>query len=119
MAANKHEAEILLSRWLKVKQRAACIRIELEALVKEERKLRCALQIHIEGTDRNPSLSRRLKEVLPLLHSHKSNKEIGSSLNISERTVKYHVGELLRRFKVSSREQIVTATPWVSEELPS
>jgi DNA-binding NarL/FixJ family response regulator len=45
----------------------------------------------------------REKEVLELLVASRSNKEIGSALGIGERTVKAHVGKLLRKVGVQSR----------------
>jgi len=45
----------------------------------------------------------REKEVLELLVASRSNKEIGSVLGISERTVKAHVAKLLRKVGVQNR----------------
>lgn len=45
----------------------------------------------------------REKEVLELLVASRSNKEIGSALGITERTVKAHVAKLLRRVGVQNR----------------
>lgn len=42
-------------------------------------------------------------QVLRLLISGRSNREIGSALGIEERTVKAHVGKLLRKTGVSNR----------------
>jgi len=45
----------------------------------------------------------REKEVLELLVASRSNKEIGSALGITERTVKAHVAKLLRKVGVQNR----------------
>jgi DNA-binding NarL/FixJ family response regulator len=45
----------------------------------------------------------REREVLNLLVSGRSNKEIGSALGIEERTVKMHVAKLLRKAGVTNR----------------
>jgi DNA-binding NarL/FixJ family response regulator len=45
----------------------------------------------------------REKEVLELLVASRSNKEIGSGLGITERTVKAHVAKLLRKVGVQNR----------------
>ncbi len=42
-------------------------------------------------------------EVLEMLVSGRSNKEIGSALGIEERTVKAHVAKLLRKNGVQNR----------------
>ena len=48
-------------------------------------------------------VSRREQEVLDLLLKHLANKEIASNLQVSERTVKFHVSSLLAKFGVSDR----------------
>jgi len=45
----------------------------------------------------------REKEVLELLVASRSNKQIGSALGITERTVKAHVAKLLRKVGVQNR----------------
>lgn len=52
-------------------------------------------------------LSRREREVLDALLENLSNKEIGSKLNISERTVKFHVSNLLQKFGVQRRADLI------------
>jgi two-component system, NarL family, response regulator len=55
-------------------------------------------------------LSAREQEVLTLLASGKSNKDIAASLHIAEATVKCHVSAILLRLNVSDRtEAVVTA----------
>lgn len=51
-------------------------------------------------------LTSRQMEVLLHLRTGMSNKNIAHLLNISERTVKAHVKEIMRRFGVSNRTQI-------------
>lgn len=48
-------------------------------------------------------LTKREKEILQLVAEGLSNKQISSSLLISERTVKYHIGNILRKLNLSSR----------------
>ena len=52
-------------------------------------------------------LTGRQKEVLDCLQRKLSNKEIGVQLNISERTVKFHVSALLAKFNVRDRVSLV------------
>lgn len=52
-----------------------------------------------------PKLSTREQEVLQSIATGKSNKAIGSSLNISESTVKFHINSLLDKLGVSDRTQ--------------
>ncbi len=53
------------------------------------------------------SLSRREKEVLDLLLENLSNKEIASRLSISSRTAKFHVSNLLAKYGVESRVDLL------------
>lgn len=52
-------------------------------------------------------LSRREKEVLGTVLESLSNKEIANRLNISERTVKFHVSNLLTKFSVQRRADLI------------
>ncbi|HXX15094.1 MAG TPA: LuxR C-terminal-related transcriptional regulator [Candidatus Eremiobacteraceae bacterium] len=55
----------------------------------------------------NVKLTRREKEVLDGILRSLANKEIASELNLSERTVKFHVSSLLSKFKVHSRMELM------------
>lgn len=55
-----------------------------------------------------PDLTTRELEVLKLIVSGKSNKEIGRDLFISEATVKTHINSLLSKLGVSDRTQAAT-----------
>ena len=57
--------------------------------------------------DSAADLSRREQEVLGSLLENLANKEIGSKLNISERTVKFHVSNLLNKFGVRRRADLI------------
>jgi DNA-binding NarL/FixJ family response regulator len=52
-------------------------------------------------------LSQREREVLNALLENLANKEIASKLNISERTVKFHVSSLLEKFNVRRRTDLI------------
>jgi DNA-binding NarL/FixJ family response regulator len=52
-------------------------------------------------------LSRREQDVLEPLLQNLSNKEIAGKLNISERTVKFHVSNLLAKFSVQRRADLI------------
>jgi DNA-binding NarL/FixJ family response regulator len=53
------------------------------------------------------NLSPREREVLDALLENMANKEIGDKLNISERTVKFHVSSLLQKFGVRRRSDLL------------
>jgi DNA-binding CsgD family transcriptional regulator len=52
-------------------------------------------------------LSRRQHEVLAAISQNLSNKEIASKLNVSVRTVKFHVSTLLEKFEVRGRVDLM------------
>lgn len=58
------------------------------------------------------SLSARETEILQLLIKGHLNKEIAATLNISEKTVEYHLDKLYRRLNVSTRTE---ATCWAMQ----
>jgi DNA-binding NarL/FixJ family response regulator len=55
-------------------------------------------------------MSRREQEVLDALLENLANKEIAVRLNISERTVKFHVSNLLSKFGVRRRADLILLT---------
>lgn len=58
-----------------------------------------------------PTLTNRQQQVLRLLQSKgASNKSIASTLNISESAVKLHVGGILRKYNVKTRQQLLAFT---------
>ena len=53
------------------------------------------------------TLTRREEEVFGGVMRSLANKEIAASLNVSERTVKFHVSSLLTKFRVRGRMELV------------
>ena len=56
---------------------------------------------------RPTSISRREQDVLDALLQNLSNKEIAARLDIAERTVKFHVSNLLVKFRVQRRADVI------------
>lgn len=56
--------------------------------------------------DKVSELTRRELEVLKMIASGAFNKEIASTLNISERTVKNHVSNIFKKIGVSDRRKL-------------
>jgi DNA-binding CsgD family transcriptional regulator len=61
-----------------------------------------------EGREANDpkSLSPRQKEILRSVLCNRANKEIASKLNITVRTVKFHISSLLSKFGVENRTEL-------------
>jgi DNA-binding NarL/FixJ family response regulator len=54
-----------------------------------------------------PALSSRQIEILALAAQGLTYKQVGEALCLSERTIKYHVGELLKRLHLKNRAQLI------------
>lgn len=91
-------------QWKKAERRAALAAEEFAAAMKEKREARQALLNELEGTV--SGLTDREKQVLSLIRKKLVNKEIASALNVSERTIKFHVSSLLKKFAVDSRNKL-------------
>ncbi|TWP33758.1 response regulator transcription factor [Leekyejoonella antrihumi] len=90
---------------------------QLSTAAEETRELCERLQVEIadllrhEGADESPDplsvLTERESEVARLIaRDHPSNAELAASLHISEKTVKTHVSNILRKLDISQRSAI-------------
>jgi two-component system NarL family response regulator len=61
----------------------------------------------LRGGPAGPELTGRQREVLEMVVSGLTYKEVGAALNLSEHTVKYHMGQILGRLHLRNREQVV------------
>ena len=85
---------------------------ELSArLLREFARQADALDEHAaEGLPGGPpaaELTPRQREILVLVADGLTYKQVGEALNLSENTVKYHMGEVLQRLHLKNREQVV------------
>ena len=55
-----------------------------------------------------PTLTDRQKLVLNLLSQGRTYEDIGKIMNISARTVRYHVSELLRKFHANTKAELLS-----------
>jgi len=62
------------------------------------------LGIRLSGTH---GLCARERQVLELPLENRANKEVASRLNISDRTVKFHVSNLLAKYGVGRRADLI------------
>ena len=69
--------------------------------------IRVPVRIEAYALQRNLNLTERVHQVLERLVEGKANKEIARELNISERTVKFHVTSLLREYNCATRGELV------------
>jgi DNA-binding NarL/FixJ family response regulator len=61
----------------------------------------------LPGGPPTPELTPRQREILGLVADGLSYKRVGAALNLSESTIKYHMGEILQRLHLKNREQVV------------
>ncbi len=73
-----------------------------QAILLDERSAKDA-----PGRQPGPDLTPRQREILGLVAGGLTYKEAGAALSLSENTVKYHMGEILRRLHMRNREQVV------------
>ena len=53
-------------------------------------------------------LTKREREVLQGICEFKMNKEIAGELNLSERTIKFHVSNLLAKYRCAGRQELAS-----------
>jgi DNA-binding NarL/FixJ family response regulator len=90
---------------------------EIAAAIREVHAGRSYIQGHVAanvfaGLRRRPAasgLSTRQLEVLRLIAGGRSNKQIAASLDITERTVKFHVAAIMDKLDVDNRAQAAAA----------
>jgi len=61
----------------------------------------------LEDRHRTAALSEREREVLTLVAQGLKYKEVAAKLFLSERTIKYHMGQILERLHLKNRAQVV------------
>jgi DNA-binding NarL/FixJ family response regulator len=61
----------------------------------------------LPGAPPGPELTARERDILVLVADGLSYKQVGAALNLSENTVKYHMGQILQRLHLKNREQVV------------
>src|ERR1700743_1276258 len=77
----------------------------IRAIHRGERRISSAIGVRLAERARHDELTARELDVLKLVADGKSNKEIGSKLNLAEITVKIHVGRILAKLNANDRTQ--------------
>jgi len=79
----------------------------LASRVLNEFRRRASVPPGVEEKRPTASLSLRETQVLTLVAQGLTYKEVGAKLNLSERTIKYHMGEIVGRLHLESRAQAI------------
>lgn len=80
----------------------------IRAVVRGERYLDPRIASRVAALSHAPRLSARERDVLRLVVAGKSNKEIAAALNVTERTVKFHMTSIFNKLGAENRAQAVT-----------
>ena len=78
---------------------------EVDSVVRDKAAAQAIDLLNTVGVDKK--LTKREWQVLEGINRNLANKEIACELNLSERTVKFHVSSLLVKFGASSRLQLL------------
>lgn len=65
---------------------------------------------HVRGTGSHELLTKREADILHLVRHHFSNKEISLLLGIQESTVKFHLSNVLLKYRVSNRGDLIAVS---------
>jgi DNA-binding NarL/FixJ family response regulator len=79
----------------------------LAARILQEFGRQAGTALAVEDKAQRGSLSAREIEVLTLVARGLTYKEVGAKLCLAERTVKYHMGEIIARLHLENRAQVV------------
>ena len=79
----------------------------LRAVARGETYLDSRIASRVVALAHAPRLSPREREVLRLIATGKSNKEIAAALHVTERTVKFHVTSIFNKLGAENRAQAV------------
>ncbi len=71
--------------------------------------------VEVKASSPLPHLTPRERQILSILVQGRSNKEIGNSLDLSEKTIKHHLTNILQKLRVRNR---VEAALMASNHLP-
>jgi DNA-binding NarL/FixJ family response regulator len=86
---------------------AARLLEEFARVNRPEQSVPQPVSAHTEQASMTPLLSTRQLQVLRLVADGLSYKEVGARLNLSPRTVKYHMGQIMERLHLQNRAQVL------------
>jgi DNA-binding NarL/FixJ family response regulator len=103
-AEKKPPLTSIAARCERADKRLSIAKLELGRAITEFKAARVALLAELHACPEN--VSPRELQVLEAVREGKQNKEIASDLHIAPRTVKFHVSNLLKKFKAFTRREL-------------
>lgn len=104
--------------WERSNKRLAKLTARIAAELLENNRLSTLLREKLDITY-GLRLSSKERKVLDGVLQSKTNKEIANELNIAERTVKFHVSNLLAKTKCVNRQELLRGCANEADTVPS
>jgi DNA-binding NarL/FixJ family response regulator len=78
-----------------------------EKILEEFTRMGRQLESNSEKVEETEVLTARQREILTLIVQGMTYEEMGKTLGLSERTIRYHVGEIIQRLHLENRSQVI------------
>ncbi len=78
-----------------------------EKILEEFARMGRQLESNLEQVEETADLTARQREILTLIVQGMTYEEMGKTLCLSERTIRYHVGEIIQRLNLENRSQVI------------
>jgi DNA-binding NarL/FixJ family response regulator len=78
-----------------------------EKILEEFARMGRQLESNSEQVEETADLTERQREILTLIVQGMTYEEMGKTLCLSERTIRYHVGEIIQRLNLENRSQVI------------
>jgi two-component system NarL family response regulator len=101
------DTEQFFARLIEVEQGEVALSPGLAARILQHFGRQASAAPAAEGQPPSEPLTGREVEVLTLVAQGLTYKEVGARLHLSERTIKYHMGEMVARLQVENRAQVI------------
>lgn len=104
--------------WERSNKRLAALTAKTDAEKTENKRLSLLLREKLDPTH-GLKLALRERQVLSGIIQGKTNKEIANDLNVAERTVKFHVSNILAKTKCADRRELLRGCANEADTVPS
>ncbi len=78
-----------------------------EKILEEFARMGRQLESNSEQVGETADLTARQREILTLIAQGMTYEEIGRTLDLTERTIRYHMGEIIQRLHLENRSQVI------------